>query len=83
MRAIGLAAGLLLLLGACASDQSLSDRFAGAGRVRGDGEAVSVFGMASRVEALPLAIGHCARYGRAAQFAEHRADAYAFRCVKT
>lgn len=73
---------LLVLLSGCASDVSLSDRLAGRDRVRGDADRVVVTGMGSRVEALPLAVGHCARFGRAAQF-DRKADggAYAFRCV--
>ena len=75
------ALAVLSLLSACAADQSLSDRLAGAGRVKGDRETVSVFGMGSRVDALPLAIGHCARYGRSAQFSMRRGESYVFTCV--
>lgn len=73
---------LPLALAACASDQSLSDRLAGRDRVHGDAETVTVTGFSSRVEALPLAVGHCARFGRSAQFDRKAADgAYLFRCV--
>ena len=78
---------LLFLLGACtlggcASDESFSDRLAGHDRVHGDADGVVVTGFSSRVEALPLAVGHCAKFGRSAQF-DARADdgSYRFRCV--
>ena len=74
---------LLLLLTGCASNVSFSDRLAGPDRVRGDAEQVTVTGLGSRIEALPLAVGHCARFGRSAQF-DRRAEgggAYVFRCV--
>ena len=73
---------LLLMLTGCASGVSLSDRIAGSDRVGGDADSVSVRGMGSRVEALPLAVGHCARFGRSAQFDRKARDgAYLFRCV--
>ncbi len=73
---------LALLLGGCAANESLSDRLAGRDRVRGDAEAVTVSGFASLAEALPLAIGHCARFGRSAQFDRKSDDgAYRFLCV--
>ena len=69
-------------LAGCASDESFSDRLAGRDRVHGDAEGVTVSGFASRVEALPLAVGHCARFGRSAQFDVRTDDgAYRFRCV--
>lgn len=72
---------LLLMLTGCASDVSLSDRLAGRDRVSGDADGVSVR-MGSRVEALPLAVGHCAKSGRSAQFDRKTDDgAYLFRCV--
>lgn len=73
---------LLLMLTGCASDVSLSDRLAGRDRVGGDVDGVTVRGMGSRVEALPLAVGHCAKFARSAQF-DRKADdgAYVFRCV--
>lgn len=71
----------MLLLGACASDMSLSDRLAGSDRVSGDADGVRVFGMGSRLEALPLAVGHCAKFHRSAQFAGRVPRGYSFRCV--
>ena len=73
---------LLLLLTGCASDQSLTDRLAGRDRVRGDRDTVAVSGFGSVAEALPLAVGHCARFGRSAQFDRKDPDGvYRFRCV--
>ena len=73
---------LLALLTGCAADESLTDRLAGGDRVRGDAEGVTVTGFTSRVEALPLAVGHCSRFGRSAQFDRKEPDgAYRFACV--
>ncbi len=73
---------LLILLGGCASNESFSDRLAGRDRVHGDADGVTVSGFGSRVEALPLAVGHCARFGRSAQFDAKTDDgAYRFRCT--
>ena len=81
MRTAAIAA-VMLALGGCASNVSLSDRLAGGNRVRGDAESVTVTGMGSRVEALPLAVGHCGKFGRAAQFAARaEGGAYVFSCV--
>ena len=73
---------LVVMLTGCASGVSLSDRLAGPDRVSGDADGVTVRGMGSRVEALPLAVGHCAKWSRSAQF-DRKADdgAYMFRCV--
>ncbi len=81
MRKVATVALVGLSLAGCASEVSLSDRLAGPSRVRGDADAVSVYGMGSRVEALPLAVGHCSRFHKSAQFDRKREDAYAFRCV--
>ena len=82
MRAtVGTMAAITMLLTACASDASFSDRLAGRDRVRGDADGVRVFGMSSRLDALPLAIGHCAKFGRSAQFTGRVERGYAFRCV--
>ena len=73
---------LLLMLTGCATDVSLSDRLAGRDRVSGDADAVTVRGMGTRVEALPLAVGHCSKFGRSAQFDRKGDDgSYTFRCV--
>ena len=70
-----------LLLGGCAADVSLSDRLAGADRVHGDRNEVTVSRMGSQVESLPLAVGHCARFHRSAQFARKAGGSYVFSCV--
>lgn len=72
---------ILLSACACASAVSLSDRLAGADRVRGDEAGVHVFGMASRLEALPLAVGHCAKFHRAARFTRRIPNGHVFACV--
>ncbi len=72
------------LLAGCADGGtvSLSDRLAGSSRVRGDADTVRVFQAETRADAFPLAIGHCARFGRSAQFDSQAEGAYVFRCVK-
>ncbi len=73
---------LVLTLGGCASDVSLSDRLAGRDRVHGTADSVEVSGMGSRAEALPLAVGHCAKFRRSAQFTSKTAEgSYVFACV--
>jgi hypothetical protein len=68
-------------LSACASDQSLTDRLAGS-RVDGDEGGVSV-AAGSAAEAFPLAVGHCAHFGKSAQFARKLDDGhYRFNCEK-
>ena len=72
-----------LALTACAAGNvSLSDRVAGRSRVQGDADSVRVMQADSRADAFPLAIGHCARFGRSAQFDSRTDGAYVFRCVK-
>ena len=72
------------VLAGCAGDGtvSLSDRLAGSSRVKGDGDVVRVFQADSRADAFPLAIGHCARFGRSAQYDRRDDGAYVFKCVK-
>ena len=73
---------LLLMLTGCAANESLSDRLAGPDRVRGDAAGVTVTGFGSVAEALPLAVGHCARFGRSAQFdRKDPGGVYRFLCV--
>ena len=74
-----------LSLAGCAQGgtTSLSDRIAGSSRVHGDADRVSVMQADSRADAFPLAIGHCARFGRSAQYdSRGEGGAYEFRCVK-
>ena len=69
--------------GRTGDDRSFSDRLAGSSRVRGGPDGVTVFQAASRTEAFPLAIGHCARFGKSAQYdAPGEAGGYRFRCVQ-
>jgi hypothetical protein len=69
-----------LALCGCAPDRSVSDLIAG-DRVQGDAAAVVVSRTDSLPDALPLAIGHCAHFHRAAQYAGRVADRFRFRCV--
>lgn len=82
-RGVAALAGVFALAG-CAGDGtvSLSDRLAGASRVKGDADVVRVFQADSRADAFPLAIGHCARFGKSAQYDRQGDGAYVFRCVK-
>ena len=73
----------LSALTACADGRSLSDRLAGSSRVSGDAETVQVYETGSRAEALPFAGGHCAHFGRSAEYSSVEAKVYTFRCVKT
>ena len=72
----------VLMLTSCASSQPrgapLIDHV-GAGNVRGDAEQVSVEG--GRVDALPLAVFHCAHYHRSAQFVHTDGKRSVFNCV--
>lgn len=83
-------AGLLLAvgaLGACADGASsggsgLFDRVAGRGHLRNaSGAGVTVFGVDTAADALPLAIGHCHHFSRSAQYVRHEGDAFVYRCV--
>ena len=49
-------------------------------RVEGDADQVSILG--GRLDALPLAIGHCARFGRSAQWSHADGDRSVYNCVK-
>ena len=68
------------MLAACSSDESLTDRLAGA-RVRGDADGVVVRQASSVVDALPLAMGHCAHFHRSAQYDRAVQGGYRFRCL--
>ena len=82
MRVWAMSATVALLLGGCGSTGfALGQRATAPDRVRGDAEGVRVFGMDSRVDAYPLAIAHCARFGRSAQYAGRAERGHAFRCV--
>lgn len=66
-----------LALGACAPG-SLSPIFGD--RVRGDADQVVVKGFSDALEATPLAVAHCARFRRSAQYASRAADGLLFEC---
>lgn len=87
-----LAVGALAVgaLGACAdgggssgaSGSGLFDRVAGRGHLRDASAAgVTVFGVDTGADALPLAIGHCHHFSRSAQYVRHEGDAFVYRCV--
>ena len=67
-----------LALTACANSPPLVDRLSD-GRVQGDADRVSVIG--GRLDSLPLAVAHCARFGRSAQFSRTDGGRSVFRCV--
>lgn len=70
---------MVLALGACAST-SLTEVLS-RGAVKGDAERVSV-AASSAGEGLPLAVAHCARFRRSAQFAARETPGrYRYRCV--
>lgn len=69
---------LAAALAGCATDRPAIDRLPG-GRVVGGAERVSVEG--PRWDALPLAVAHCARFGRSAEFDHAEAGRSVFRCV--
>ena len=78
MRNAGILAVMGLTLAGCASQTPLIDRVAN-GRVQGDAHQVSIEG--GRLDALPLAIGHCARYGRSAQWSHAEDGRSIYNCV--
>jgi hypothetical protein len=65
-------------LAGCADQTPLIDRVS-KGRVMGDASQVSVEG--GRLDALPLAIAHCARFGRSAQWSHADGDRSVYDCV--
>ena len=76
------AAAVTLMLAGCSTGDHagapLVDHLSG-GKVIGTAEQVSVEG--DRVSALPLAVFHCARYHRSAQFMRSENGRAIFRCV--
>jgi hypothetical protein len=51
------------------------------GRLSGDSEGVVVKGALSPLEATPLAVAHCSRFKRAAQYEKATPTGRSFRCV--
>ena len=78
MRRMGLLALMAVSITACADQPPLVDRVA-KGRVQGDAGQVSIEG--GRLDALPLAIAHCARYGRSAQWNRAEDGRSIYSCV--
>ena len=66
------------LLAGCANSTPLVDKVS-RGKVDGDASQVSIQG--GRLDALPLAIAHCARYGRSAQWSHADNDRSVYDCV--
>ena len=73
-----LAVGTAMLAG-CADTSGPSD--SPSRRVEGDASSASILG--GRLDALPLAIAHCARFGRSAQWSHADGDRSVYDCVKT
>ena len=69
---------LLASLAGCAGQAPLIDRVSD-GRVRGDATHVSIQG--GRLDTLPLAVAHCARYGRSARWSHPDGDRAVYDCV--
>ena len=70
--------GLALMLAACANSPPLVDQVS-RGKVEGDASQVSI--AAGRLDALPLAVIHCGKYGRSAQWAHAEGDRSVYNCV--
>ena len=71
--------GTWLLLAALVAGCASAPAADGERRVIGDANQVSVQG--GRLDALPLAIAHCARFGRAAQWGHTDGDRSVYACV--
>ena len=65
LRTVALLVMASVVLTGCANQPPLVDRVS-KGQVQGDANQVSIEG--GRLDALPLAVIHCARYGRSAQW---------------
>jgi hypothetical protein len=77
-RRMAIVIGMAATLAACADSPPLVDKIS-KGRVDGDAARVSVEG--GRLDALPLAIAHCARYGRSAQWSHAEGGRSVYDCV--
>ena len=78
MRRIALLALTGAMFAGCADQPPLIDRVS-RGKVEGDSNQVSIAG--GRLDALPLAIAHCARFGRSAQWSHSDGDRSVYSCV--
>ena len=76
---------LVLLMAAsvcgCAQVGGAALRRAVGDRMVGDSQSVLVRDAPSRLDALPLAVAHCSRFGKAAQYASTDAAGVHFACV--
>ena len=74
------AAGLtaMVLAGCAGENKPVVDHLSN-GRIQGDADHVSVEG--GRLDSLPLAVLHCSRYGRSAQFARSENGRSVYNCV--
>ena len=70
--------GAALIVSGCADTSGPSE--GAPRRVEGDANQVSILG--GRLDALPIAIGHCARFGRSAQWSHVDGDRSVYDCVK-
>ncbi len=78
LRRFALLVGVTIVLAGCADQPPLVDRVS-KGQVQGDADRVSIQG--GRIDALPLAVLHCARYGRSARWSHAEDDRSVYDCV--
>lgn len=78
MRKLAVLALCGVMLAGCADQPPLIDRVS-RGKVEGDSSQVSIAG--GRLDALPLAIAHCARFGRSAEWSHSDGDRSVYSCV--
>ena len=81
IRLVFLMAAAAVLAGCAASPgQAIVERITG-GRVEGDRDGAVVRGMESTADAFPLAVAHCTRFGRKAQFTRRVPGGHQFACA--
>ena len=78
LRSVALLVTSTVALAGCTGQPPLVDRVS-KGQVQGDAGRVSIQG--GRIDALPLAVIHCARYGRSAQWSHSDGDRSVYDCV--
>ena len=78
VRRAGLLAAMAVMLAGCANQSPLVDRMS-KGQVQGDANHVSIEG--GRLDALPLAVMHCSRFGRSAQWSHAEDGRSVYDCV--
>ena len=72
---------LLLCLSSCAAASEGALEHLLGGRVEGDATRAAISGADGPLDALPLAIAHCTRFGRDAQFSRREGGRIVFACV--